>query len=133
MREAALQHIESATIVIKAAAVADYRVRDPRASKIKSSKTEGLTLEVLPTADILKELAARRGRAFIVGFAAETHDVRASGTEKLRSKGIDLLVANDVSRQGIGFESDDNEGLLLDRWGGAIELPRMRKLAPRRP
>ncbi|MEK7372420.1 MAG: bifunctional phosphopantothenoylcysteine decarboxylase/phosphopantothenate--cysteine ligase CoaBC [candidate division NC10 bacterium] len=129
MREAALQHIESATIVIKAAAVADYRVRDPRASKIKSSKTEGLTLELLPTPDILKELAARRGRAFIVGFAAETHDVRAYGTEKLRSKGIDLLVANDVSRQGIGFESDDNEVLLLDRWGGAIELPRMRKLA----
>ena len=129
MREAALQHIESATIVIKAAAVADYRVRDPRASKIKSSKAEGLTLELLPTPDILKELAARRGRAFIVGFAAETHDVRASGTEKLRSKGIDLLVANDVSRQGIGFESDDNEVLLLDRWGGAIELPRMRKLA----
>ena len=129
MREAALQHIESATIVIKAAAVADYRVRDPRTSKIKSSKTEGLTLELLPTPDILKELAARRGRAFIVGFAAETHDVRAYGTEKLRSKGIDLLVANDVSRQGIGFESDDNEVLLLDRWGGAIELPRMRKLA----
>ena len=129
MREAALQHIESATIVIKAAAVADYRVRDPRARKIKSSKAEGLTLELLPTPDILKELAARRGRAFIVGFAAETHDVRASGTEKLRSKGIDLLVANDVSRQGIGFESDDNEVLLLDRWGGAIELPRMRKLA----
>ncbi|MDP2626830.1 MAG: bifunctional phosphopantothenoylcysteine decarboxylase/phosphopantothenate--cysteine ligase CoaBC [Candidatus Rokubacteria bacterium] len=129
MREAALQHIESATIVIKAAAVADYRVRDPSARKIKSSKTEGLTLELLPTPDILKELAARRGRAFIVGFAAETHDVRASGTEKLRSKGIDLLVANDVSRQGIGFESDDNEVLLLDRWGGAIELPRMRKLA----
>ena len=129
MREAALQHIESATIVIKAAAVADYRVREPRAGKIKSSKTEGLTLELLPTPDILKELAARRGRAFIVGFAAETHDVRASGTEKLRSKGIDLLVANDVSRQGIGFESDDNEVLLLDRWGGAIELPRMRKLA----
>ena len=129
MREAALQHIESATIVIKAAAVADYRVREPRAGKIKSSKTEGLTLELLPTPDILKELAARRGRAFIVGFAAETHDVRAYGTEKLRSKGIDLLVANDVSRQGIGFESDDNEVLLLDRWGGAIELPRMRKLA----
>ncbi|MBI2199495.1 MAG: bifunctional phosphopantothenoylcysteine decarboxylase/phosphopantothenate--cysteine ligase CoaBC [Candidatus Rokubacteria bacterium] len=129
MREAALQHIESATIVIKAAAVADYRVRDPHARKIKSSKAEGLTLELLPTPDILKELAARRGRAFIVGFAAETHDVRASGTEKLRSKGIDLLVANDVSRQGIGFESDDNEVLLLDRWGGAIELPRMRKLA----
>ena len=129
MREAALQQLASVTIVIKAAAVADYRVKDPRASKIKSSKTEGLTLELVPNPDILKELAARRGRAFIVGFAAETGEVRASGAEKLRSKGIDLLVANDVSQQGIGFESDDNQVLLLDRWGGAVELPRMSKLA----
>jgi phosphopantothenoylcysteine decarboxylase/phosphopantothenate--cysteine ligase len=129
MREAALQRIRWASIVIKAAAVADYRVKDPRASKIKSSKTEGLTLELVPNPDILRELAARRSGAFIVGFAAETNDVRAQGAEKLRSKGIDLLVANDVSQQGIGFESDDNQVLLLDRWGGAVELPRMSKLA----
>jgi phosphopantothenoylcysteine decarboxylase/phosphopantothenate--cysteine ligase len=129
MREAALQHVRWASIVVKAAAVADYRVKEPRAVKIKSSKTEGLTLELLPNPDILRELAARRSGAFIVGFAAETNDVRAQAAEKLRAKGIDLLVVNDVSQRGIGFESDDNQVLLLDRWGGAVDLPRMSKLA----
>ena len=100
MREAALQHLERATIVIKAAAVADYRVKQPSATKIKSRKDEGLTLDLAPNPDILKELAARKGRAFLVGFAAETNDVRANAAAKLRAKGMDLLVANDVSREG---------------------------------
>ncbi len=128
MREAALQHVDSVTIVIKAAAVADYRAKHPSATKIKSRKDEGLTLELAPNPDILRELSARKGRAFLVGFAAETDDVRANGAAKLRAKGVDLLVVNDVSRSGIGFESDDNQVTLLDRWGGALELPRMSKL-----
>lgn len=128
MREAALQHLGAATIVIKAAAVADYRVKDPSASKIKSKKDEGLTLSLVPNPDILKELAGRKGGAFLVGFAAETNEVRTYAAQKLVAKGIDLMVANDVSRSGIGFESDDNEVLLLDRRGGALELPRMSKL-----
>ena len=129
MREAALQHLGGATIVIKAAAVSDYRAKDPSASKIKSGKKDAaLTLELLPNPDILKELASRKGNTFLVGFAAETHEVRAYAVQKLAAKGIDLMVANDVSRRGIGFEADDNEVLLLDRWGGAIELPRMPKL-----
>jgi len=127
MREAALHHLAGCTVVIKAAAVADYRARDPRPSKIKSRKDEGLTLELVPNPDILRELAGRKGRAFLVGFAAETDDVRAHAQAKLTAKGIDLMVANDVSRADIGFESDDNEVLLLDRWGGAVELPRMAK------
>src|SRR6185503_10141576 len=89
MREAALHHIGTATIVIKAAAVADYRVQDPSASKIKSKKDEGLTLSLVPNPDILKELAARKGGAFLVGFAAETHEVRAYAAQKLTAKGID--------------------------------------------
>ena len=128
MREAVLQHLDRATIVVKAAAVADYRARQPSASKIRSSKDEGLTLELVPNPDILKELAARKGRAFLVGFAAETHDVRANAAAKLRAKGVDLLVANDVSVQGIGFDAEDNQVTLLDRWGGALDLPRMSKL-----
>jgi phosphopantothenoylcysteine decarboxylase/phosphopantothenate--cysteine ligase len=128
MREAALQHLPAATIVIKAAAVADYRVGRPSASKIKSRKDEGLTLELVPTPDILKEIADRKGSRFVVGFAAETDDVRAHATAKLRAKNVDLLVVNDVSQTGIGFESDDNQVVLLDRWGGAVELPRMSKL-----
>ena len=128
MREAALHHLEAATIVIKAAAVADYRVGRPSATKIKSNKDEGLTLDLVPNPDILKEIAQRKGSRFVVGFAAETNDVRAHAAAKLRAKGVDLLVVNDVSRSGIGFESDDNEVVLIDRWGGAVELPRMAKL-----
>jgi phosphopantothenoylcysteine decarboxylase/phosphopantothenate--cysteine ligase len=117
MREAALQHLGTATVVIKAAAVADYRVANPAGQKIKSKKDEGLTLELVPNPDILRELAARKGRTFLVGFAAETNDLRRNAQAKLAAKGIDLLVANDVSRKGIGFEADDNQVVLLDRWG----------------
>jgi phosphopantothenoylcysteine decarboxylase/phosphopantothenate--cysteine ligase len=127
MREAVLQHLPSATIVIKAAAVADYRPKESNAVKIKS-KQEGLTLALAPTPDILKEVAARKDDQFVVGFAAETHDVKRNAREKLESKRIDLMVANDVSQSGIGFEADDNQVTLLDRLGGVIELPRMPKL-----
>jgi phosphopantothenoylcysteine decarboxylase/phosphopantothenate--cysteine ligase len=125
MREAVLQHLDRATIVIKAAAVADYRARQASSTKIKGKRD--LTLELTPNADILAEVAARRPNAFVVGFAAETHDVAANARAKLERKGIDLLVANDVSQQGIGFDAEDNEVLLLDRWGGARALPRMPK------
>jgi phosphopantothenoylcysteine decarboxylase/phosphopantothenate--cysteine ligase len=128
MREAALQHVDRASILIKAAAVGDYRARRPSESKIKSKKDEGLTLELVANPDILRELAARKGRAFLVGFAAETHDVRANAAAKLEAKGVDLLVVNDVSVQGIGFEADDNQVTLMDRWGGVADLPRMSKL-----
>ncbi len=129
MREAALQHLGAASVVIKAAAVADYRVERPSPTKIKSGgKREGLSLDLVPNPDILKELAQKKGGAFLVGFAAETNDVRAHAAEKLRAKGVDLLVANDVSQHGIGFEADDNQVVLLDRWGGTVELPRMTKI-----
>ena len=125
MREAVLQHLAAATVVIKAAAVADYRAKHPAAAKIKGKRD--LTLELTPNPDILAEVAGRRTGAFIVGFAAETHDVAANARAKLESKGIDMLIANDVSQQGIGFDADENEVLLLDRWGGTRALPRMPK------
>jgi phosphopantothenoylcysteine decarboxylase/phosphopantothenate--cysteine ligase len=125
MREAVLHHLERATIVVKAAAVADYRAKQAAATKIKGKRD--LTLELTPNPDILAEVAARRPSAFVVGFAAETNDVVANARAKLERKGIDLLVANDVSQQGIGFEAEDNEVLLLDRWGGARPLPKMPK------
>ncbi len=127
MREAVLQHAPGATIVIKAAAVGDYRARHPAAAKIKGK--QALTLELTPNPDILAEVAARRTGAFIVGFAAETEDVARHARAKLEQKGIDLLVANDVSQAGIGFDADDNQVLLLDRWGGERALPRMSKAA----
>jgi phosphopantothenoylcysteine decarboxylase / phosphopantothenate---cysteine ligase len=128
MREAVLQHLGEATIVIKAAAVADYRPAHPSSAKIRS-KQERLSIELSPNPDILKEVAVRRGSAFIVGFAAETGDVAVQAAAKLRDKGIDLLVANDVSRAGIGFDADDNEVLLVDRWGGTQPLSRRPKSA----
>ncbi|MBI4634748.1 MAG: bifunctional phosphopantothenoylcysteine decarboxylase/phosphopantothenate--cysteine ligase CoaBC [Candidatus Rokubacteria bacterium] len=127
MREAVLHHAREATIVIKAAAVADYRAKRLSPTKIKGK--QDLTLELTPNPDILREVAARRTGAFVVGFAAETHDVAANARAKLEAKGIDLLVANDVSRAGIGFDADENEVLLIDRWGGSRALPRMSKAA----
>jgi phosphopantothenoylcysteine decarboxylase / phosphopantothenate---cysteine ligase len=127
MREAVLQHAARASIVIKAAAVADYRVQRPAAQKIKGKRD--LTLELTPNPDILAEVAARADGSFIVGFAAETNDVVANARAKLQAKGIDLLVANDVSRRDIGFDAEDNEVLLIDRWGGSRPLARMPKTA----
>jgi phosphopantothenoylcysteine decarboxylase/phosphopantothenate--cysteine ligase len=127
MREAVLQHLAGATIVVKAAAVSDYRARRAEPTKMKGKHE--ISLELVPNPDILAEVAARRTGAFVVGFAAETHEVVANARLKLASKGIDLLVANDVSQQGIGFDADDNQVLLLDRWGGERALPRMPKSA----
>jgi len=127
MREAVLQHLPQATIVIKAAAVGDWRVKRPTGAKLKGKRD--LTLELTPNADILAEVAARRTGAFVVGFAAETEDLLANARAKLQDKGIDLLVANDVSQAGIGFDADDNEVILVDRHGGQRTLPRMPKAA----
>jgi phosphopantothenoylcysteine decarboxylase/phosphopantothenate--cysteine ligase len=127
MREAVLHHAAGAAIVIKAAAVADYRVRQAALQKIKGKRD--LTLDLVPNPDILAEVAARGTGAFIVGFAAETNDVAANARAKLEAKGIDLLVANDVSRRDIGFDAEENEVLLIDRWGSSRALPRMPKSA----
>jgi phosphopantothenoylcysteine decarboxylase/phosphopantothenate--cysteine ligase len=125
MREAVLQHAGSATIIVKAAAVADYRMKSPASTKIKGK--QDLTLELTPNPDILREVAAAATGAFVVGFAAETHDVAANAQAKLHAKNVDMLVVNDVSRSGIGFGAEDNEVTLLDRWGGDRALPRLPK------
>ncbi len=126
MRDAVLHAADAATVVIKAAAVADYRPARPATEKI-ASKQDGLTLGLAPTADILRELGARKGTRFLVGFAAETHALRERARAKLVAKGVDLIVANDVSRSDIGFDVADNEVVLLDRWGGVVALPRRSK------
>jgi phosphopantothenoylcysteine decarboxylase / phosphopantothenate---cysteine ligase len=125
MREAVLQHLPGATIVVKAAAVADYRAKAPSAAKIKGK--HDLTIELTANPDILKEVAATARGAFVVGFAAETHDIAVNARAKLEAKNVDLLVVNDVSQRGIGFDADDNEVVLLDRWGGRHALARMPK------
>jgi phosphopantothenoylcysteine decarboxylase/phosphopantothenate--cysteine ligase len=127
MRDAVLRVADAATIVVKAAAVADYRPGRSATEKIPS-KQDGLVLELIPTPDILRELGARKGPRFLVGFAAETHELQAHARAKLAAKGVDLIVANDVSRSDIGFDVPDNEVVLLDRWGGVVALPRRTKV-----
>ena len=105
-------------VFVAVAAVSDYR---PRVRSTEKTKKVGgaLTLELEPTVDILKTLSARKTPLqTVVGFAAETHDVEAYAQRKLVEKNLDWIVANDVSRAGIGMEADDNAVVLLARNGG---------------
>ncbi len=126
MRAAVMAHFEEATIVIKAAAVADYRVADPAPQKIKKSEGK-LALQLEPTPDILSELGRVKGSRLLVGFAAETGDPLPEARRKLESKNCDMIVGNRVDRAGVGFGSDDNEVVLAMRTGEAVELPRAAK------
>jgi phosphopantothenoylcysteine decarboxylase/phosphopantothenate--cysteine ligase len=126
MRDAVLHAAEAATVVIKAAAVADYRPDRAATQKIRS-KQDGLTVALAPTPDILRELSRLKGDRFLVGFAAETQALHEHARVKLAAKGVDLMVANDVSRPDIGFDAAENEVVLLDRWGGAVTLSRRPK------
>ncbi len=131
MRSAVLARLSETTMVIKAAAVADYRPHAEAEQKLKRSGP--LTLELEPTNDILAEVVElRRPGMLIVGFAAETENVIVHGRDKLLRKGADAIVLNDVSREGIGFDSDRNAVTFLTR-DKAIDLPEMpkRQLADR--
>src|SRR5579885_2324332 len=125
MRAAVLARLDEATIVIKAAAVADYRPIMPAEQKLKRSGP--LTLELQPTEDILAEVVRRRRDGMLViGFAAETENAVAHARDKLLRKGADAIVLNDVSRECIGFDSDRNAVTFLTQQT-AIELPEMSK------
>lgn len=111
MREAVLAHLERSTVIIKAAAVADFTVRNAAGQKIK--RTSAINLELEPTPDILKEIAARKGSRIVVGFAAETQNALENARKKLQSKSLDAIVLNDVSQPGIGFDSERNAVTIL--------------------
>ena len=125
MRAAVLSRLDEATIVIKAAAVADYRPIIRAEQKLK--RTGPLTLEFEPTEDILAEVVQRRHDGMlIIGFAAETENAIVHGRDKLLRKGADAIVLNDVSREGVGFDSDRNAVTFLTSQT-AIDLPEMSK------
>ncbi|HVW77760.1 MAG TPA: bifunctional phosphopantothenoylcysteine decarboxylase/phosphopantothenate--cysteine ligase CoaBC [Alloacidobacterium sp.] len=125
MRSAVLSRLDEATIVIKAAAVADYKPVIQAEQKLKRSGP--LVLELQPTDDILAEVVQRRRDGMLViGFAAETENAIVHGRDKLLRKGADAIVLNDVSRAGIGFDSDRNAATFLTRQT-AIDLPEMSK------
>jgi phosphopantothenoylcysteine decarboxylase/phosphopantothenate--cysteine ligase len=106
MREAALGHLPQSTIVIMTAAVSDYRPKHQAPQKIK--RKGPMILELEPTTDILAELARRKRAQIVVGFAAETENALENARQKLVSKSLDAIVVNDVSHEGVGFDSDRN-------------------------
>jgi len=126
MRTAVLDRLPEATAVIKAAAVSDYRLAQPADSKLKKGE-QSLTLELVPNPDILKEIGALKGARILVGFAAETGNLLRQAERKLKEKNLDLIVANDVSREGAGFSHDTNVVVILDLEGGVEELPLLPK------
>jgi len=115
------------TTVVMAAAVADFRPMHPASQKIKKQGSVGQTLDLERTTDILASLSAQRTTQLLVGFAAETNDLIALAKDKLVTKGLDLIVANDVTVPGAGFGSDQNAATLIDRQGAITELPLMPK------
>ncbi|HTW57051.1 MAG TPA: bifunctional phosphopantothenoylcysteine decarboxylase/phosphopantothenate--cysteine ligase CoaBC [Terriglobales bacterium] len=124
MREAVLGLLPQASIVIKTAAVSDYR---PKAAASQKIKRKGpMTLELEATPDILKELSARKTSQILVGFAAETENVLENARQKLLAKNLDLIVVNDVSRDGVGFDSDRNAVTIITR-EDVVEVPETTK------
>ena len=127
MRAAVRERASEANIVIMAAAVADYRPSAASASKLKRSEGR-LTLELEATPDILAELGSEPSSRILVGFAAETGDIAVNARAKLSRKGADMIVANDVTQEGAGFDTDTNIVTLFLRDGRDIALPKMAKL-----
>jgi len=125
MAKVVLDKAAAAGIVAMAAAVSDYRPAEKAASKIKKDDG-GQKLELVRTPDILKSLGESKGKRFLIGFAAETESLRESARRKRAEKRVDLMVANDVSRDGSGFASDKNAAVLIDA-KGETELPLMSK------
>ena len=124
MSDAVLRLLPEASIVIKAAAVADYTVTNPPDQKVKRSGP--LKLELTPTADILAEIARRKQGQMVIGFAAETENVVENARKKLASKSVDAIVVNDVSKEGVGFDTDRNAVTILTS-SEAIAVPETTK------
>ncbi len=126
MREAVLGRFAQTTVVVKAAAVADYRPAQARPRKLKKQEA-ALRLDLEPTPDILGELGKRKKGQVLVGFAAETDDVVANARDKLAKKNLDLILANDVGAPGAGFGVETNRVTIVNRAGVAEALPLLSK------
>lgn len=127
MLEAVLNRYEESTVIVKAAAVGDYRPVTAATQKIKKGAEDTLSLELEKNPDILAELGRRKGNRVLVGFAAETEDLLENARKKLKAKNLDMIVANDVTAPGAGFEVDTNVVRLLFRDGRVEELPCLAK------
>ena len=113
MEKAVKENLQNKDCVIMAAAVADYRVKEPAKEKMKKGEDDSLTLELVKNPDILRGIP--KGQFITVGFCAESENLLENAKEKIQKKGCDFLAANDISRKDIGFSSDMNEVYLLDK------------------
>lgn len=127
MADALCRHFPACTVLIMAAAVADFRPKESAMQKVKKQGKAELVLELEATPDILAMLSARRTSQIMVGFAAETERILSHATDKLKAKGLDLIVANDVTQMGGGFGSDDNAVVILSAKGEQRNLGLMSK------
>jgi len=128
MHSAVMKGLPKATIFVGAAAVADYAPANESGAKIKKDGRDFMILELKKTQDILAEVSKKRPDGMIVvGFAAETNDVVGYAKSKLSKKGLDMVVANDVTKDGAGFNTDTNIATILTRGGGEVALPLMPK------
>jgi phosphopantothenoylcysteine decarboxylase/phosphopantothenate--cysteine ligase len=126
MRNAVMEHLADATIVVKSAAVADYHLSRVPQHKVKKTSAR-MSLDLDPTPDILAEVGQKKGDRLLVGFAAETENLTESARQKLKAKNCDMVVANLVNQEGTGFESDQNEVVLVLRTGETIPIARAPK------
>jgi len=127
MHRAVLMNLERATVVVMAAAVADYRPVVSHASKLKRGR-ERLSIEFEPTADILADVSRGKGERLLIGFAAETEHVAEHARRKLKEKAVDLIVANDVTAPGAGFDHDTNIVTIFRNDGQEQSLPKLTKI-----
>jgi len=126
MFNAVHQHVNDCDVLVMCAAVADYRPATVSPRKIKK-RNDPLSLELVPTRDILASLPKQDRQFLVVGFAAETNDIEENAHKKLRAKNCDIMVANDVSGAGAGMESDENEVTILFRNGEKKKISRAPK------
>jgi len=126
MRDAIVPAAQTADVLVMAAAVADYQPAEPAEQKIKRAGTDGMTLSLMPTPDILAEVGRPNGLVK-VGFAAESQDVQANARRKIAAKGLDLIAANDITADDAGFAVDTNRVILIDATGAPEELPLLTK------
>ena len=127
MRDAVMANLEKATVVVKSAAVADYRPAGFSESKIKKSGGP-LEIRLERNPDIISEVGRVKGKRILVGFAVETDNLIRYATKKMMEKNMDLIVANDITQPGAGFAAQTNIVKILDREGGSVDLPLMDKM-----
>lgn len=127
MQNALDNEFETSDIVIMAAAVADYRVKNYSEQKMKKTESDTLTLELVKNPDILKYLCEKKTHQIVVGFCAESENLIENAKVKIRKKNCDYLVANDISRHDIGFSSDENEVVIFNKNGESVKFEKASK------